>query len=429
MRIYTVSADFPLNRRMRKDILRGKLCIIRADEAAVSGAGGSVRRKPSNNSAASEQESYIAIVRREVPVILKKGGNMSPMRLAQEITRKHGGEVQPWQTAVKYFFRHEADKYAIYPKRLNKKSTGEYHFRPRPKEDTPFGQAVCFAVDIIRESGPGGIKPPDLTRKIVRKLRERDDAGQQNLVTSAKTAMARISKENKEFGIRHTGYTGYRMEDAVPPGRAPADAPIVKTARKDAPKAGANDRARPNRAGLTVAKRKIPANVKEQGLYNPFVEWIGGVEKGCKAVVLGNKGKKPGHNLWTPDVVAVLKPSPSIQSLNFPPEVISVEMKAKAEQREVMAGFGQACAYKVFSHKSYLVVPEDAKDENQERLLPLCDIFGIGLVLFTWKKDGPDFNIHARASSHQPSLLHVEKFLTELGDEVRDNLGIEKRFH
>ena len=159
---------------------------------------------------------------------------------------------------------------------------------------------------------------------------------------------------------------------------------------------------------------------KERRLYSEVAAFIKKAEKGCDCEVLGDKGKKKGLRMWTPDVVAILRPPDNIKSLNFSPEVISVEVKADGEVPSVIAGFGQACAYKVFSHKSYFVAPESAMKE--ERLLPLCDIFGIGLILFEETPDGPVFSVHSRAKSHQPSMHHVAKFLRNLPDTVRSKL-------
>lgn len=171
---------------------------------------------------------------------------------------------------------------------------------------------------------------------------------------------------------------------------------------------------------------KERASGKERPLYGPVAEWIKGVEKGCKADILGDAGKRAGRNWWTPDVVAVLRPAEDIQDLHFSPEVISVEIKADAEPQSVITGFGQACAYKVFSHKSYFVAPE-AAHKQEERLLPLCDIFGIGLILFEGTPDEPNFVSHSRARSHQPSMHHVAEFLKGLPPEVQRQLGLRPR--
>ena len=173
------------------------------------------------------------------------------------------------------------------------------------------------------------------------------------------------------------------------------------------------------------SKKKRTRGGGERSLYSHVVEWIREEEKGCKAAELADKGKKAGGKWWTPDVVAVLRPDDYIQNLHFSPEVISVEIKAGSDVESVITGFGQACAYKVFSHKSYFVASVEAKKE--ERLLPLCDIFGIGLILFEGTPENPKFSSYSRAKSHQPSIRHVAKFLKDLPEEVRQQLGLKQR--
>ena len=177
------------------------------------------------------------------------------------------------------------------------------------------------------------------------------------------------------------------------------------------------------RAGLKPSAGSPSVSSKEPRLYPPVVEWIKREEKGCTAAILGNQGKKSGLSWWTPDVVAILRPPDNIQGLHFSPEVISVEIKADGEHASVITGFGQACAYKVFSHKSYFVVPESAIKE--ERLLPLCDIFGIWLIRFRESSQGPVFTGYSRARSHQPSIHHVDEFLKGLREKARTDLGLK----
>ena len=61
-------------------------------------------------------------------------------------------------------------------------------------------------------------------------------------------------------------------------------------------------------------------------------------------------------------------------------EIVSAEIKVGKDTGWLMSGFGQACAYKNFSHQSYLVIPKGTSSES--RLISLCRHFGIGLVVF-----------------------------------------------
>lgn len=48
-----------------------------------------------------------------------------------------------------------------------------------------------------------------------------------------------------------------------------------------------------------------------------------------------------------------------------------------------VVAFGQAVAYRLFSHKSYIVVPNTTSSDDMNRLKALCGLHGVGLVTFT----------------------------------------------
>ena len=56
--------------------------------------------------------------------------------------------------------------------------------------------------------------------------------------------------------------------------------------------------------------------------------------------------------------------------VKMPTEIISAEIKT--DSKNLITAFGQACSYKLFSHKSYIVVP---KDSGQEDLSGLCLLY------------------------------------------------------
>lgn len=49
-----------------------------------------------------------------------------------------------------------------------------------------------------------------------------------------------------------------------------------------------------------------------------------------------------------------------IDPIKAHPEIVSVEIKTDTNQ--LITAFGQACAYKLFSHKVYLVIPNAEQD-------------------------------------------------------------------
>lgn len=69
--------------------------------------------------------------------------------------------------------------------------------------------------------------------------------------------------------------------------------------------------------------------------------------------------------------------------MKFSTEIVSAE--AKVDTASLITAFGQACAYRLFSHKSYIVIPSESPEDDIARLDTLARIFGIGLILFDAK--------------------------------------------
>jgi hypothetical protein len=114
--------------------------------------------------------------------------------------------------------------------------------------------------------------------------------------------------------------------------------------------------------------------------------------------------------------MGVLKARPS-DILQFPTEIISAEVKI--ENGGLITAFGQACSYRLFSHKTYIAVPESSKEDDVSRLESLCLVFGIGLILFdSTNPKNPKFSIRARASRHNPDMFYVNKVLRDVADDL-----------
>lgn len=98
-------------------------------------------------------------------------------------------------------------------------------------------------------------------------------------------------------------------------------------------------------------------------------------------------------------------------------EIVSVEIKLDINQ--LIIAFGQACSYKLFSHKVYLVIPKDA-EKDILRVESLCQKFGLGLILFDKNNfKNPAFEIRTRALKGEPDYFYVNKYLRLLGDDLR----------
>lgn len=132
---------------------------------------------------------------------------------------------------------------------------------------------------------------------------------------------------------------------------------------------------------IVKEERKPPPEIeriKEEDFYEPFANWlVNELEECTKAISLG--GNRFRDKWGTPDVIGKREPRRS-DIVKPPTEIVSAEMKA--DTKDLITAFGQACSYKLFSHKSYIVVPKNSSQDDISKLDALCLIFGIGLVLF-----------------------------------------------
>ena len=147
---------------------------------------------------------------------------------------------------------------------------------------------------------------------------------------------------------------------------------------------------------------------KEEDFYKPFADWlINELEECTRAIPLG--GHKFKDKWGTPDVMGKREPRRR-DILKLPTEITSAEIKTDA--RDLITAFGQACSYKLFSHKCYIVVPKNSPEDDKSKLDALCLIFGIGLVFFDNSDvNNPNFEIRVRPLKHDPDMFYVNKYL------------------
>ena len=178
------------------------------------------------------------------------------------------------------------------------------------------------------------------------------------------------------------------------------------------------------RGYLKLNIRNLDANinnkskpVKEENFYNSFAEFLVKDLKECtKAIPLG--GNKFQDKWGTPDVLGVYRFS-ELDPIKPTPEIVSAEIKSDLNQ--IITAFGQACAYKIFSHKVYLVVPSQASDIS--RIESLCLKFGIGLVLFNNEDpENPNYEIRTRALKNEPDYFYLNEYLKKLTSQQKREL-------
>ena len=159
----------------------------------------------------------------------------------------------------------------------------------------------------------------------------------------------------------------------------------------------------------------IASKVKEEDFYAPFADWLRNeIEDVTHAISLG--GNKFKDKWGTPDVIGKREPNRS-DIIKGQTEIVTAEIKTDTYQ--LVTAFGQVCAYKLFSHKVYLVVPKQSQKGDIDRLDSLCQIFGIGFVTFDADTPSfPDFRIRVRPGRHEPDLFYTNKYMASIEREL-----------
>lgn len=159
---------------------------------------------------------------------------------------------------------------------------------------------------------------------------------------------------------------------------------------------------------------QIIEKIKEEDIYEPFADWIvNELEECTKAIPLG--GNRFKDKWGTPDVIGIREPRKS-DIIRPPTEIVSAEIKI--DSANLITAFGQACSYKLFSHKSYIVIPKESPEDDIARLDALCRIFGIGLIFVNINNSEPQFEIRVRAIKNEPDMFYVNKYMKIIEDEL-----------
>jgi len=166
---------------------------------------------------------------------------------------------------------------------------------------------------------------------------------------------------------------------------------------------------------VTVTPQRTATGIREEDFYDLFRDYlINDLEECTKAVSLG--GNRFRDKWGTPDVIGIKKPRPSdiIKS-----EMVIVSAEIKIDTNGLITAFGQACAYKLFSHKVYIVVPKNSSEEDKSRIEALCLIFGIGLIFFdSTNRENPSFEIRVRPAKHEPDMFYVNQYMRGVESEL-----------
>ena len=164
-----------------------------------------------------------------------------------------------------------------------------------------------------------------------------------------------------------------------------------------------------------VVPAKESSRINEEEFYQPFADYLlKEIQEVTKVKPLG--GNKFQNKWSTPDVIGIYKSKIS-DIIKQEPIIVSAEIKVSTSGIELITGFGQACAYKLFSHMVYLVIPKTASREDKIRIESLCMILGLGLVLFdNTNVKQPEWEIKCRPLKHEPDIWYVNDTMPKVID-------------
>lgn len=169
---------------------------------------------------------------------------------------------------------------------------------------------------------------------------------------------------------------------------------------------------------VAAASSADEPTVAEKEFYEPFATWLVEQDEATNAKAIG--GHIFGGKWNTPDVLGVLKPRSS-DRIRFEPQIVSAELKV--DKNQPVVAFGQAISYRLFSHKSYVVLPDTISKDDLDRLTALATIYGLGLVTFKLDPANPEFLVQVRAATSQPDMFYVNQMATRLAESDRRGFG------
>ncbi len=160
--------------------------------------------------------------------------------------------------------------------------------------------------------------------------------------------------------------------------------------------------------------------IHENAFYEKFALFLKADLGECtEAKPLG--GSKVQQKWSTPDVIGYYKVK-TTSSFQMHPELVAGELKTDTKYESLITGFGQATSYLLFSHKSYLAIPERSKPDDLDKIETLCITFGIGLLLFNRNDpNNPNFEIRNRARRYEPDIAYLNDLGAKMVDFLEEN--------
>lgn len=158
-----------------------------------------------------------------------------------------------------------------------------------------------------------------------------------------------------------------------------------------------------------IQDRADNLEIAETSLYRPFADYLTKDLGECSsAKPYGNS--RLGRKWMTPDVVGYYRVGTASPFQRIP-EIVTAEIKITTDYQNAISGFGQASSYLLYSHKSYLVIPNQMDDEPRKMIESLCTLSGIGFVIFDrTNQERPHFELRTKARRQEPDLFYLNEF-------------------
>ena len=256
----------------------------------------------------------------------------------------------------------------------------------------PVKQYALPIFEKFLKENPGGLRAKELTKRL---HKETQAAGYKSPLHGIGALLSILADENstkfgktKEKGIGTIYYY------------------------KDPEQTDTKQASEPNVAATSPTKRKEKDFYKSFATYLEYAEDTEYLDECTKAVAWG--GNKSGGTWATPDVVGVLFPEQGAL-IHFSHEIVSAEIKIDRSSANLFIAFGQACAYCLFSHKVYLVVPKPRDVVVHSRIKASCLLFGLGLVYFNpdTKVINPSiYKLELPARRRSPDMSYASNFVS-----------------
>ncbi|MEK6616808.1 MAG: hypothetical protein AABZ32_12015 [Bacteroidota bacterium] len=164
----------------------------------------------------------------------------------------------------------------------------------------------------------------------------------------------------------------------------------------------------------------------ESHFYQAFADWLvkGDLQECVFAFSAGNERSYLGK--WgNPDVIGLWEKSQD--DAIGETEIITAEIKISKDKMSLIEAFGQACSYRLFSHKTYIVIPKQCSANEIDRVDSLCMLFGIGLITYDETNvDESDFKVVVRAMKNQPDVYYANEFYNEKRNLIKANRSQKK---